>query len=1273
MLRGHRSQRHVTNDSEDFSDDPQQQQQRPYYTYLWPFSAAGSDAPSASFFVTSLSKNNGSGRGDGAQLSRYGHAGEATPTEAADVLREALLDGEGIPAVREFLSFAAASSYLRSGSGGGGGNNTNTNKALGIGHAPSFSSSSSSLSSSSPSSPYLSINSPDSRGDTALHIAARRNDGPLVAFLLRETAADLSARNAKGQTALHVAAGGGCEDAVRLLLAPPRRTAALTFLGGLRQEGVTDVGGCSVRHGLLASFASSLRRFSTDSPLLPPPFHRGKLFSTCSTAHSGGSLAHMTTAPCALGLSPLYHAAAFGHSAVVRAMLPFYGLSSATTATPASAAPPPHSAAHRAAVTEALHAAASMGKLDCVRAIVGSLEATVDGSETKKMSSSAEGRVVQNINDVGRAPLSPLASAAVFARSPTDGRTLLHSAAFGGHRNIVAYVLALAGVAGGEGGSPLTGGDVNASAPSNLRGGTAVSTAALLLEEADSGGCTPLHIACREGSDAAVALLLGALGVGARREADASSPPSPLLLSNLNRIDASGNSALILAAKNGHARVVRALLEAWGGGRGVGAGSNSSSAGTHVHHAISSSSNILDGDQADEHRRPIEAFANFGNTHNGDTALHAAALYGHAGAVRVLLEEGGADPRTSCYGGVTPLHKAAQGGSAAVVSLLARALLFNPQPSSSSPSSHSFSSSSLTQSAAVSAPSLSSPSALTSSNASSPPPNAAYAAEDAMNARDSRGLTPLHTAVMFNNYGAAKALLDAGALVASASARDSSGRTPRDYANAHRRGSKVALLLNSYSVRFTDCGRRARRVVFPNGAPAVVEWAAAKCFGNGDSVHGEGSGDVAGVDGGDCFAESGVSSVGETAQAAAASLAPPTTAAAAVAGQQTAKAASTVATSPSSPSSASSASSSGSTYTSSTTTAAPTSLSSSSPSLSSRDQQRAALHRQLYLALTGGMCVITGTMAYLVYSMILDRGRQAAMEEEMRRAEAEADPDAEWDAEAEEVAREDARRGGGGGGYDTSFKGDDADHREGCVQERRGGTPLYAQYSDFQQSLYGEGPSEPVEAAETATAAEGEAGAAHRHSSQSLSHPFPKFGGEEFRYFTGEEKAAMAAAEAAAEARRGRMGEGRSRNDTFPPSPDAPFSTHASFDAARRVRDTADAAAPFSFANQHLQDRPSSPFFPSSFRETASSTGWEGADGGGVHRYVRQHDHSGTGVDGDQQQREKRGPPTFCSSSAAATTARKQAILAECRDGVRGWVSSKKANIARGVFKGFPR
>jgi len=124
---------------------------------------------------------------------------------------------------------------------------------------------------------------------------------------------------------------------------------------------------------------------------------------------------------------------------------------------------------------------------------------------------------------------------------------------------------------------------------------------------------------------------------------------------------------------------------------------------------------------------------------DGDTALHLAALYGRADAVRALLAAG-ASPRSLDGDGGTPLHDAAAGGFEEVCAALLEA-------------------------------------AASASESSASSPDAARAS--AANARDGDGETPLHTAARGGHAGVVAMLLGAGA---DASAKSDAGLLPAHFA-----------------------------------------------------------------------------------------------------------------------------------------------------------------------------------------------------------------------------------------------------------------------------------------------------------------------------------------------------------------------------------------------------------------------------------------------------------------------------------------------------------
>lgn len=156
------------------------------------------------------------------------------------------------------------------------------------------------------------------------------------------------------------------------------------------------------------------------------------------------------------------------------------------------------------------------------------------------------------------------------------------------------------------------------STPKNLDGSTSASASA-------ADGRTPLHVAARDGDDAAVQQLLDR---GAAIDA----------------VDARGYTALTLAVAGHHAGVVRALLA-----RGASASPAQES-------PLIAAARAGDVDVVElllDHGAPIEP-----RDHLGRGPLYWAAYLGHRAVVELLLDRG-ADVHARDQRGDTPLHGAA--------------------------------------------------------------------------------------------------------------------------------------------------------------------------------------------------------------------------------------------------------------------------------------------------------------------------------------------------------------------------------------------------------------------------------------------------------------------------------------------------------------------------------------------------------------------------------------------------------------------------------------
>ncbi|CAD7698855.1 unnamed protein product [Ostreobium quekettii] len=158
------------------------------------------------------------------------------------------------------------------------------------------------------------------------------------------------------------------------------------------------------------------------------------------------------------------------------------------------------------------------------------------------------------------------------------------------------------------------------------------------IDAEDPGGRTPLHYACA-GGRGDVAKTLVKKGAW------------------LDAYDARDDSALHLAVRGGHAPIVKQLL--MGGAK------------THLRNGrgLTPLGEAVAGGHLEAARLLVENGADAADRPRGYSLLHLAAGMGREGCLGLMLQHlkvGG----VQCPGGVTPLHSAAVGGSAACVELL---------------------------------------------------------------------------------------------------------------------------------------------------------------------------------------------------------------------------------------------------------------------------------------------------------------------------------------------------------------------------------------------------------------------------------------------------------------------------------------------------------------------------------------------------------------------------------------------------------------------------
>ncbi len=275
------------------------------------------------------------------------------------------------------------------------------------------------------------------------------------------------------------------------------------------------------------------------------------------------------------------------------------------------------------------------------------------------------------------------------------------------------------------------------SCPPSVKGSASVFSAA------EPKGRIALHRAARDG-------LVSGLPARGRRTRR-----------NLDPVDASGATPLMLSAGNGHADAALHLLE-------LGADPH-----LRDRHGRSALHFAAEGG----HEAVIGALLGSGADVRaadaiGDTPLHLAAAGGHAAAVERLLAAGAIPSAGDAVFSATPLHKAARSNAVAVAPLLADAGADVDAPNDDGRTPlHTAASYGHTEMA-----------------------RALMAAGGDVNRRDKRGETPLHRPAFYQHLDCMALLIGDGADVG---ARDDDGNTPLHVAASMNRDRAACLLLES--------------------------------------------------------------------------------------------------------------------------------------------------------------------------------------------------------------------------------------------------------------------------------------------------------------------------------------------------------------------------------------------------------------------------------------------------------------------------------------------
>ena len=249
----------------------------------------------------------------------------------------------------------------------------------------------------------------------------------------------------------------------------------------------------------------------------------------------------------------------------------------------------------------------------------------------------------------------------------------------------------------------------------------------------------------------------------AARDGDLAALPLPgrRVRRKLDPVDASGATPLMLAAHNGHAEVVRRLVEL-----GSDPGVRDASGRTALHHGAEGGS-----------ARVIEALVSGGPDPDeldsfGESALHLAAARGHTEAVEILLDAGASPNLHDGMFGSTPLHKAVRGNHTDVAGAL---LLGGADPDAPNQDGRG-------------------PLHTAAAYGHAEVVGTLLDAGAHVNLRDERGEVPLHRPAYYQHEGCIALLIEAGADV---NTRNGCGDTPLHIAASMNRDRAAASLIEA--------------------------------------------------------------------------------------------------------------------------------------------------------------------------------------------------------------------------------------------------------------------------------------------------------------------------------------------------------------------------------------------------------------------------------------------------------------------------------------------